>query len=177
MFWLYGGHLVYNLTSFLSILITFPSFLHNVSAMTWTTTSFNCKYPLMCVHTSHWSYRYPPFMLCPYQRTHKNPWCNLRHFCCHCMKCWLPCGKRTITCVSFNCIQLLSCCVNIVFTKDGICTIVDVAIVNGFTSPILCNSKICCFGCCSSQKMGYCDQHPTNQCLPLAIEIFECLHK
>jgi hypothetical protein len=25
--------------------------------------------------------------------------------------------------------------------------------------------------------MGYCDQHPTNQCLPLAIEIFECLHK
>jgi hypothetical protein len=30
------------------------------------------------------------------------------HLCHHWAKCWLPCGTRIITCVSFNHIQLLS---------------------------------------------------------------------
>jgi hypothetical protein len=59
MFWPWGGQLVY-------ILIIFPSFFHNVSTITWIITSFNCRYPLMHVHTSHWSYGYSFFMLCPW---------------------------------------------------------------------------------------------------------------
>jgi hypothetical protein len=69
--------------------------------------SFNCKYPLMHVHTSHWPYRYPPFTLCSWQQAHKNPWCNSRHLCYHCVGCWLPCGVKTTTCVFFKHVQFL----------------------------------------------------------------------
>ncbi len=49
--------------------------------------------------------------------------------------------------------------------------------MNIFTSSILRNSRICHLWCNSSQEMSYCNWHPTNQFLPLAIEIFGCLHK
>jgi hypothetical protein len=42
--------------------------------------------------------------------------------------------------------------------------------VCGFISIVLHNSRICYFWCCPSQN-------PTNQFLPLAIEVFGCLHK
>jgi hypothetical protein len=61
----------------------------------------------MCVHTSHQPYGYPPFMLSSWQWTHWNPWWNLWHFCDHYVRCWFPCGTRTITCISFNHIQFL----------------------------------------------------------------------
>jgi hypothetical protein len=34
--------------------------------------------------------------------------CSSQHFCCHCLICWLSCGMRTITCTSFNHVQLFS---------------------------------------------------------------------
>jgi hypothetical protein len=49
--------------------------------------SFNCKYPLMHVHTSHRPNRYPPFTLCSWLHAHKNPWCNSQHLCYHCVGC------------------------------------------------------------------------------------------
>ncbi len=61
----------------------------------------------MCVHTSHRPYGYPLPTLCSWQQMHKNLWYNSRHFCHHCTRCWLPCGTITITCISFNHIQLL----------------------------------------------------------------------
>jgi len=42
-----------------------------------------------------------------------------------------------------------------------------------FTSPILHNSRIYRFQCSPSYR----NQHPINQFLPLAIEVFGCLHK
>jgi hypothetical protein len=84
------------------------TFLHNISYTTWTTPSFNYKHPSMCVHTSHWPYGYSSLTLCSWQWTHWNPWCNSQHLSCHYMKCWFPHGVKTITCISFNHIQLLS---------------------------------------------------------------------
>jgi hypothetical protein len=83
-------------------------FFHSTLYATWITPSFNCRHLSMCVHTSHWPYEYPPPMLCSWQRMHWNLWCNSWHICHHCKKCWLPRGTITITCVSFNHIQLLS---------------------------------------------------------------------
>jgi hypothetical protein len=59
MFWPKIGLLIYNSTSLPSLLIIFSSFFHNTSYATWTTPSFNCRHPLLCVHTSHWPYGYP----------------------------------------------------------------------------------------------------------------------
>ncbi len=107
MFWFKGKCLVYNSISLLSLSIIFFNILRNISHMTWTTPSSNCKHPWMCVHTSYWPYGYLSFILCSWQRTHWNPWCNLQNFCRHCTRWWLPCGTKTITCASFSHIQLL----------------------------------------------------------------------
>ncbi len=106
MFWPKGGCLVYSSTSFPNLLINFSKKFHNTSHMTWTTPSFNCKHPSMCVHTFHQPYGYPPLLVFMATNT-LNPWCNLWHNCCHCAKCWIPHGTRTITCASFSYIQLL----------------------------------------------------------------------
>ncbi len=57
-------------------------------------------------------------------------------------------------------------------TKDGICTLTNVVIVNPMRANLLPWS-------CTTQakENSYCNWHPTNQFLPLAIEIFDCLHK
>jgi hypothetical protein len=86
----------------------FPKFFHDTLNTTRTATPFNCRLPPMCVHTSHWPYGYPILTLCPWQWTHKNPWCSLWHFCCYCTKCWLPHRTKTIICTSFNHTQFLS---------------------------------------------------------------------
>jgi hypothetical protein len=59
-----------------------------------------------CAHISLTLW-YPPLMLCSWQWMHENPWCSSQHLCYHYAKCWLPCGIRTITCVSFNHVQSL----------------------------------------------------------------------
>jgi hypothetical protein len=107
MFLLKDRHLVYNLVSLPNLSIIFSNFLHCSSYATWSTPSFNCRHPSMCMHTTHRPYGYPFFMLCSRQWMHWNPWCNLWHFFHHCVRCLFPCGTRTITCVSFNHIQLL----------------------------------------------------------------------
>ncbi len=150
-----GRHLIYKLTNLSNLSIIFFSFLHNTSYMTWTTPSLNCRHPFMCVHTSHQPYGYPPLMLCSWQWMHWNSWCNLRHLCRHYTKYWFPRGMRIITCVSFNHIQLLS-------SMNQHCAYQKWHLhlsrhyhyrpnANGFTSPILHNSRICCLQCNSSQ--------------------------
>jgi hypothetical protein len=103
-----GKCLAYNLTNFYNLLIIFPNFFQNISNRGWITTSFNCKPPLMCVHTSHWAYEYPLLMLCPCQWMPGDPWCNLRHFCHRCKKCWHSHVTRTTTCTSLTHIQFFS---------------------------------------------------------------------
>jgi hypothetical protein len=105
----------------------------------------------MCVHTSCLPYEYPHLMLCSWQRTHWNP-CNLWHLCHHCAKCWFPHGTRTITCASFNHIQLLS--QHCAYQRWHLHLNIRCHYrpnVSRFISPILCNSRICCIGCNSSQ--------------------------
>ncbi len=66
------------------------------------------------------------------------------------------------------------------FTKDSICTLANIVIADPMQTNLFLQS-------CATQefaasnglkpKKNYCDQHPTNQFLPLAIKIFGCLHK
>jgi hypothetical protein len=140
---------VYNLTTFPSLLISFPSLFHNFSAT-------NCRYVSMCVHTSNQPYGYPIFTLFSWQWTHMNPWCNSWHLCCHYMKCWLSCGARIITCVSFKHVQPLSLigqhCVHQRWHSHPSWCCHYWPNASRFISPILCHSKICCFQCGSNQK-------------------------
>ncbi len=147
MFQPQGGSLVYNLTNFHSFSIILPILLHNIPNVTWITTSFNCKYPSMHVHTSHRCYGCPPFTLCPWQWIHKHPWCNSQHFCCHCKRCWLPCGTKTTTHIFFNHVSfLLSTSRHCVHQKwnshlSWCCHCRSNTI--GFTSSTLRNTRIC----------------------------------
>jgi hypothetical protein len=150
-----GRCLAYNSTSIPNLSIIFPIFLHNISYTTWITPSFDYKHLSMCVHTSHQPYEYPPFMLCSWQRTHWNPWCNSRHLYHHCVRCWFPCGTKIITCISFNHIQLLSlmnqhCVYQRWHSHLNRCCHCRPN-VSKFISLILHNSKICRLWCSSSQ--------------------------
>jgi hypothetical protein len=82
--------------------------------------------PPMCVHTSHWSYGYPPFTLHPWQRTHIDPSCSLWHLWYHCMKWRFPHGMKIIN-TTFNSYHSG---IDIVFTKDGTHTLVNLDITN-----------------------------------------------
>ncbi len=53
----------FNLTNIPNLSIIFPNFFHSALDAVVTTTSFDCRPPLLCVHTSHQSNGYPPLML------------------------------------------------------------------------------------------------------------------
>jgi hypothetical protein len=71
--------------------------------------------------------------------------------------------------------------INIVFTKYGIYTIVDIIIANPTRVDLLLQScatwKFVVFETTQAKEKNYFDQHPTNQFLPLTIEVFGCLNK
>jgi hypothetical protein len=77
MFRPWGGCLAYSSTNLPNLLIIFPNFLHNTSNVVWTTTSFNCGLPLMCVHTFHWPCMHLFLMLHPSQWAHMDQRCSL----------------------------------------------------------------------------------------------------
>jgi hypothetical protein len=68
-----------------------------------------------------------------------------------------------------------------VLTKDGICTIANIVIADLMWVDLLPRS--CAIeGFATSddvqaQEKSYCNRHLTDQILPLAIEVFGCLHK
>jgi hypothetical protein len=111
--------------------IFFPNFFHSALNVTWITPSFNCKYPSMHVHTSHWPCGYSLLTLRSWQRTHINSWCSSWHLYYHCVRHWFPHGMKTTT---FN-----STCqwVNIVFTKDDIHTLTNIVIVDPMRACLL----------------------------------------
>ncbi len=71
-------------------------------------------------------------------------------------RCWLPCGTKTITCTSFNHIQLfLSMNWHCAYQRwhSHLSSRCHCQLnTSKFISPILCNSKICCLWCNSSQE-------------------------
>ncbi len=132
----------------------------------------------MCVHTSHRAYGYPLLTLCSWQWMHWNPWCNSQHLCCHYMICWLSLVTRTITCASFNHIQLLlSMNWHYVYQRWHSHSSQHCHCRPNTSEFILHNSKNYHLQCNRAKKRSYCNQHPINQFLPLIIEVFGCLHK
>jgi hypothetical protein len=71
--------------------------------------------------------------------------------------------------------------INIWFTKDGICTLVDIVIVDPtwtYLSPWSCTTqKFIVSDAVQAKERNYCNWHLTKQFLPLIVEIFRCLHK
>ncbi len=71
--------------------------------------------------------------------------------------------------------------IDIVFTKNGICTLTNIVIVDPMRAnliPLFCTIQgLATFDTIRAKERNYCNRHPINQFLPLAIEIFGCLHK
>jgi hypothetical protein len=90
-------------------------------------------------------------------------------------------GIKTIICVSFNHIQLLSSTswhyVYQIWHSHFSWCCHYWPNVNIFTSPILHNSKICHLWCSLSQRKELSQQTPHWSILPLAIELLGYLHK
>jgi len=67
------------------------------------------------------------------------------------------------------------------FTKDSIRTLVKVVIVDPTQvdlHPQSCTTQgFVASNVAQAKKRSYHDQHPTNQFLPLVVEVFRCLHK
>ncbi len=102
----------------------------------------------------------------------KNPWCSLRHLCCHCVKCWLPCAVITTTCASFKHIQLLlltnqHCAHQRWHSHFSWCYHCQPN-MSGFISPILMHPRICYFQCGSSQRMELSRSTPYRLIPPLS---------
>jgi hypothetical protein len=71
--------------------------------------------------------------------------------------------------------------INIVLTKDDIHTLTNVFITDPMWAdllPRLCAiQKFATFDAIQAKERNYCYQHPIDQFLPLAINVFGCLHK
>jgi len=71
--------------------------------------------------------------------------------------------------------------VDIVLTKDGICTLANIVITNPMQMDLFPWSCIiqgfATLDATQVKERSYHNRHPINQFLPLIIEIFGCLHK
>jgi hypothetical protein len=71
--------------------------------------------------------------------------------------------------------------VDIVFTKDDICTLANIVIVDPMQANLLpwsfATKGFEASNASQAKERNYCNQHPTYQFLPLAIEILGCLYK
>ncbi len=70
---------------------------------------------------------------------------------------------------------------DIVLTKDGIRTLIDIVIIDPTQTnlfPWSCAIQgFVASNAAQAKEMNFCNQHPTNQFLPLTIEVFGCLYK
>jgi len=70
--------------------------------------------------------------------------------------------------------------VDIVFTKDNICNFANVIIIDPMGTNLLrsCTTQgFATLDVAQAKEKNYRNQHPIDQFLPLAIEVFDCLHK
>ncbi len=67
------------------------------------------------------------------------------------------------------------------FTKDGICTLVNVVIADPTRADLLRQScvtqRFVAFEVVQAKERSYSDRHPTDHFLLLAVEVFGCLNK
>jgi hypothetical protein len=123
------------LTFWLISLVFFTTFCILITA--WIITSFNCKCPLMCVHTSHWPCGYPSF-----HYAHGN-----KHMKTHDVSCDI--FVTIVQSVNFHMgwepphalfLTMFKSChyrINIVLTKDEIRTPVDIVIIDPMWTDLL----------------------------------------
>jgi hypothetical protein len=68
-----------------------------------------------------------------------------------------------------------------VLTKDGICTLTDIVIIDPTQTNLLPQScatqGFATSDTTQAKEKNYRNQHPTDQVFPLVIEVFGCLHK
>jgi hypothetical protein len=140
------------------ILLTFrfsSRFFHSNSNAPMTTTFVTANFPLRCVHTFHQPCGYPFFTLHAWQCVHKDPWCNLWYFCYHCGRCWFHVEWKQLHALLLAMFNSSYWQVNIVLTKDGIRTLIEVVIVNPMCAnwfPWSCTNFFCWFQRSSNQK-------------------------
>jgi hypothetical protein len=137
LFWPRGKCLVYNSTNLSNLLIIFPNFLHNTLYATWITSSFNCKYPLMCVHTLHRPYGYPLLMLSSWQRMHWNPCAIYDTFAASAWDVGFHVGQEQLYVLLSTTLNSSYQRVDIVLTKNDIHTLTDVVIANPTQADLL----------------------------------------
>jgi hypothetical protein len=177
MFWPWGKCFSYISTYFLNHSIIFLSFLHNVSNIIWTsTTFFNFKYPLNACPHIPLTLCDPLFTLRP--KTH-DIICNT--FVTIAQDVGFHTGWKQLHMFPSTTFNSSFRQVDIVFTKDGIHILVNIVIVDLMQMDLL---LWCCvtqgfvaFDIVWTKEKDYCDGHPTNQFLLFTIEIFRCLHK
>jgi hypothetical protein len=67
-----------------------------------------------------------------------------------------------------------------VFTKDDICTLANVVIVSPTRADLFLHScviqRFVTFDLTQAKEKSFHNRHPIDQFLPLAIEVFVCLH-
>jgi len=137
-----------------SLTVRLYSLVFCITFHKWLGPSLNCMHPSMCAHFPSTLWVSTCYIMLMATNT-LNPWCNLHHLCGHCARCWFPHGKKTIICTSFNHIQLLlSTTWHCAYQRwhshfNRHCHYRPNT--NEFISLILCNSRICCLQCSSSQ--------------------------
>jgi hypothetical protein len=71
--------------------------------------------------------------------------------------------------------------VDIVFTKDDICTLANVVIINPMGVDLFPRSyatqRFVVSNVVQTKKRSYCEWNPIDQFFPLVVEVFGCLHK
>jgi hypothetical protein len=158
MLWPRGECLAYNLTNFPNLLIRFPNFF-SVLNTTWIAPSFSCRYPsCVCTHPIDLT---DIHLLC---YVHANE-CIGTHDVVHdtsvaiAQDVGFHVGWEQLHVLPSNMFNFFRQWINIVLTKDGICTLVDIVIVDPMCDqiyfPNLAPPKD--FRCGLSQKQSYYD--------------------
>jgi len=146
-----------------------------------TTPFFNCTYPLMCVHTSH-DLMGIHLLRCVHNNEHIKTHDGIRDtFVAIVGDVGFPMGWKqlhALPSITFN-----SSCrwIDIVFTKYGIHTLVDVIIVDPMWMNLF--HRFCAtqgfvtLDVVQAKERSYHNQQPIDQFLLLGIKVFGCLHK
>jgi hypothetical protein len=96
-------------------------------------------------------------------------------------KCWLHVGQEQLHALPLITFKSFRQWIDIVLTKDGICTLTNIVIVNPTWAHLLPQSRaiqrFVTSDVAQAKERSYRNQHPINQFLPLTIEIFGYLHK
>jgi hypothetical protein len=181
LFWPWGGCSAYSLINLPNLSIIFPNFPHSVSNTAQTTTSFNCK-PPWCVCTHPINFMGIHVLCC----THGNE-CMGTHDVVHdtfaviARDVGFYMGWEQLHAKPSTTLNSFHQQVDIVFTKNGIRTLVDIVIADPMhvdLFPQSCTTQgFATSDAAQAKKRSYYNWHLIDQFFFLAIEIFGCLHK